>query len=358
MPAHFLFEMEKISMIRYTDDGYLRIDAIIKKGYFFNIVIGARGTGKTFGALKYAVERKTTGKFLFIRRTGLQAGAMGKEETSPFKAVNNVLGTSIKSETINRKLNISGFRNGDNLIGYGGALTTFANFRGIDFSDVDLIIYDEFIKEKHERKLNGEGGALVNLIETVNRNRELIGVKPVQVICLANSNDIFNELFIELSLVLTCEKMIARGNEEYYDKERGLLLYVIQNSPISAKKKKTALYKLVNSDSEFYQMSIKNSFNMDESETIRSLPIKGFKPLCAIGEICIYETPNRNDCRYYVAAKAVGNGFRRYTLASADIGRFKTDYKFLWQAFFGREIVFETYYTSKLFEKYFINVWK
>ena len=343
-------------MIKYTKDGYLDIPAILDRGYFFNAVVGARGTGKTFGALAHMAQRESNGKFLLVRRTAKQAAAMGNSKTSPFKAVNGALGTNIECDTLDARLGISAFKNGDSgdFIGYGGALSTFAGFRGIDFSDVDIIIYDEFIKEKHERKIQGEGEAFFNLIETVNRNRELqAGKPPVTVLCLANSNDIFNPLFVSLKLVLPAEKLINAGREELYDKDRGLLLYIVQNSPISEQKSKTALYKLVG-DGEFTNMAIKNSFNMDESEQIKSLPLKGMKPIAAIGEICVYKRPNGG---YYIASKAVGGGYRQYTLSSADRARFKNDYKMVfWRAFYGREMVFETYYTSKLFEEYFIKL--
>ena len=40
----------------YLDNGYLNIEQILSYGLPFNFVVGGRGTGKTYGALKTAYE--------------------------------------------------------------------------------------------------------------------------------------------------------------------------------------------------------------------------------------------------------------------------------------------------------------
>ena len=66
------------------------------------------------------------------------------------------------------------------------ALSTFGNLRGVDFSDVDMIFFDEFVPQKNARPIKAEAEAFFNLYETVNRNRELDGRPPVRVLMLSN----------------------------------------------------------------------------------------------------------------------------------------------------------------------------
>ena len=55
----------------YLDNGYLDMKSIIESEYPFIFVPAARGTGKTYGALKYHLEHDH--KILFIRRTKQEA---------------------------------------------------------------------------------------------------------------------------------------------------------------------------------------------------------------------------------------------------------------------------------------------
>ena len=96
---------------------------------------------------------------------------------------------------------------GKNILkGYAGALSTFSNIRGADFSDVKIIIYDEFIPEKTNRcSIRNEWDALLNLIETVNRNRELEGEESVKIILLSNATNIECDILAQSGLIPTIE---------------------------------------------------------------------------------------------------------------------------------------------------------
>ena len=93
------------------------------------------------------------------------------------------------------------------------ALSTISNVRGFDATDRDVLIYDEFIPERHERPIKDEATAFFNAIETIQRNRELEGKDPLTVLCLANANELANPLFIELKLVKRAMALIRKGIE-------------------------------------------------------------------------------------------------------------------------------------------------
>lgn len=51
----------------YLDNGYVDIEKIVNYNLPFNFIVGGRGTGKTYGALKYAYEYNI--RFMLMRRT-------------------------------------------------------------------------------------------------------------------------------------------------------------------------------------------------------------------------------------------------------------------------------------------------
>lgn len=70
----------------YLHSGYLNWDAVLKYNVPFNFIVGGRGTGKTYGILKYMSDRKK--RFIYMRRTQKQLDIISKPEFSPFKAIN------------------------------------------------------------------------------------------------------------------------------------------------------------------------------------------------------------------------------------------------------------------------------
>ena len=54
----------------YTDQGYLDLDYVLSKKCPFTLVIGGRGTGKTYGSICYALDHEK--QIAFIRRTQTQ----------------------------------------------------------------------------------------------------------------------------------------------------------------------------------------------------------------------------------------------------------------------------------------------
>lgn len=276
----------------YLNSGYLNFDFILAQKQPFNFIVGGRGTGKTYGVLSKAAAGEL-GKIVYMRRTQAQADIISKPEFSPFRSIDDEI--TVKPVT---KYN-AGIYKGESgePLGYIVALSTISNLRGFDMSDVDTLIYDEFIAERHERPIKQEGTAFLNCYETINRNRELQGRKPLTVICLANANNLSNPVFIELGLVSKAEKMERDKQEFSILPKRGIALFVLTESPISQAKSETAIYKLT-AGSEFYRMSIDNDFRLDR-EGCGALPIKEFIPICTINNLTFYR--HKSSALYYVA---------------------------------------------------------
>lgn len=339
----------------YLDSGYVNIDAIMNHPATFIFMYGGRGTGKTYGSLDYC---RNGHKFIYMRRLASQVDLAKREDLQPFKSINEDKHCNIMPFPVNQY--VSGFYESEkdergklqpvgSQIGLMAALSTFSNLRGIDASDVDVIIIDEFIPELTERPIKGEAAAIFNAYETVNRNRELKGKKPVKLLCLANANRIDNPIFMELNLVTRAEKLRKSGKEYLYDEERSMLLVDLYKSKIAEQKSETALYRLTRG-TEFFDMAIKNRFLNEEKSRIGTRNIKEFKPLVSVGEITIYKHKSKKE---YYCTKFRSGSPATYEAGDKSLLRFQRHYLNLWQAYMRNEVVFEEYICEILFDRYF-----
>lgn len=343
----------------YDSNGYLDFNYIIEHSLTYTFIVGGRGIGKTFGALKYVLDNDI--KFIFLRRTQTQIDMIKNEDLNPFRALEAVLGDDYATATKKINKNITACyraeRDADGIlqphgkpIGYLMALSTIANIRGFNASDVDMLIYDEFIGEKHEARIQHEGTAFLNAIETIARNREISGGKPLRVLGLSNSNMLANPLFVELQIVTECERMLKKSQTIRNVPARDLTLIMLNTTPVSEKKAQTSLYKLAGRDSSFSKMALDNEFTAEEMNDIKSLSLKEYKPVVSVGELNIYRHKSRNE--YYITGHTSGSP-SQYDTSPMELKRFKHDWYYLWLAYMRRAIIFESYIYKVLFEKYY-----
>lgn len=181
------------------------------------------------------------------------------------------------------------------------------------------------------------------------RNRELKGKKPLQVLCLANANDLGNPLFMELGLVNRADKMIRTNQNLYTDKKRGIMLIILQDSRISAAKRQTALYQLT-AGSDYSEMAVANTFSNEEHSTEASRPLKEYTPVCNVGELAIYR--HKSTGRYYCSAHQSGS-VPCYSLGEVSKMRFRRRYAGIWEDYLADRIEFENYTVELLLTKMF-----
>lgn len=340
-------------MEKLTSEDFINIYDYADKNYPFQIFIGGRGTGKTYSALKGVTEPIYDSKFIFMRRTQNELDLLldtdRGEGLNPFKPINRDYERNIGFKKIFK--NVAGIYNrtveNDKLmhigapIGYGIALTTIASMRGLDFSDCSDWIYDEFIPEKHVRKIHGECEALFNAYETINRNREFIGEPPIRLWLLANSNDIYNPIFIGLGIVSEAEKMKRRNIPHKYFKDRGLAIHILPpKESFIEKKSNTALYKLTKG-SNFYDMALNNDFAYNDFSLISYRKLSGYVPVCSLDNAYIYR--KKGDSEYYVCyANAKCPSYN--SNESQDVIRFQQQFGCMLQPYFvSGKLFFESY---------------
>lgn len=290
----------------YTEDGWFDFGAMMEytKDYPFVIINGGRGTGKTFGALKWVRENPDNGQFIYLRRTQVQLDTINKQQFSPFNDVDALLGTSTIAVPLS-KYN-AGYYNSvyddekekmvpvdvDHPIGISCALSTISNLRSFSASNITTIIYDEYIPEAKDKPIKNEADALLNAYETVNRNRELAGKQPVKLVLMANTNRIDNPVLSRLNIVDILQKMDEKNKDRWFELERGLAIFNLCDSPISCMKAQTALYKLIGANDDMAQMALSNKFAGMDMEFVKPQDYRNLEPWFAIDDMFWYRLRN------------------------------------------------------------------
>lgn len=270
---------------------------------FLYIVIGQRGRGKTYSTLNGL--RLSGSKFMYVRRTQTELDNTCTETKNPFKKINSDHQCDIEIRADKESYIIIDNENKDDpqLIGYAAALSTFGKFRGSDFSDVDYIFYDEFINTGSVNNIRHEADMFFNLIETVNRNRELEGQQAIKIFMASNANTIDNDIIRSLRLADQIKEMKENKIEDYEDKERGIFLKIMDSSgTFTDLKMQTRLYKLTEGTS-FYEMALNNEFTSDYFGDTKKVNYKELRPVVSFNGLTFYSHKS-NDLIYCSKRKA------------------------------------------------------
>lgn len=335
----------------YQEDGFINWGYLYEETRAFCMAVGPRGTGKTFGLLKELLDRKI--KFMYLRRLKTQLDECTKPDTNPFKAVNLATGRNIQPYRAGsgvRFCESETDQSGKTLpveepVCIGAALSTFATIRGADFSDIDAVLFDEAIPMVGERPIKDEFSAFLNFVETVGRNRELQGKPPVKVFLLANANKLSNPYFAGWHFMRTALNMI-RGKQMMWRSPDGTrLMVMLLDSPISAKKSKSALYQ--NASQGFMAMALDNAFRTDETN-IRSYKLREFEHVVSVGEVGVYRHKSE---RFHYVSRVI-NKNRYYADYGIELKMFRRDFAILTVLYMDRKIVFEDYESELIFREY------
>ena len=329
----------------YDTNGWVNWDYILEQPSSFISVVGARGVGKTYGIFKKLIEEKK--KFIYLRRLKSQLDQCGKLEGNPFKKINEDTSRDIKPFSSGGIISFREVDKNGSIIAVGVALSVVANVRGIDFSDYDYIVFDEFIASSGERPIKNEFSAFLNFYETVNRNRELEGKPAVKCIMLGNANTLINPYFSSWHFMKTAVRMITGGQMVWRSADQTRMIILLLHSPISEKKKDTALYQNANQD--FIQMALDNAFKTDETK-IKSEPLKEYNHIVSVGELGIYR--HKSERKYYVSATQAGQPY--YDAFGIGLKMFQQDFYMLRVHYMiSKNIWFESFELEVIFRELF-----
>ena len=199
------------------------------------IVVSRRGLGKTFGKLKYAVERFVTNhhRFIYVVETGDMAKELSKNDGEKFFSAlleyYSVKDTSRKRyfykklielkleeendeqqifrSTVNAKLVGTTIKINGETAGYIVDLNSFGEIKRNNFVGVKNIIVDEFISEKLDKTTLQNPKKISSIIQSVAR------LKDVRIYLLGNSVRIDDPILARLGF-----KIDKYGFYKKYDK--------------------------------------------------------------------------------------------------------------------------------------------
>ena len=274
------------------------IEKVAHKLTAINIIIGGRGIGKTYSALSYVI--KSGKPFIYLRNTDVQLKECITSFGNPFKRWNLDHDRNIyfKSEKSHANIYDADDDSGQP-IGYGLALSTFENLRGVDLSDVEYVLFDEFIEKRSLSFRQFE--CFISFYETVNRNRELIGEQPLCCILLSNSQKLSNPILAGYGMIPVIENMIRTGQKEF--KKKGLYLS-LPSSEVSNMKRDTLNYTLING-SKIADEALNNAFAFDSFYGVKKQRLDEYVPMVQIDDLYIYR--HKSSGQLYVCSSQAQN---------------------------------------------------
>lgn len=358
MPAAFLCIMKRrkgqnMDKNAYLENGYINMAYVAKRSHGMRVwLIGGRGIGKTYGALQYGLQ---LGKpFLYLRRTKEQIKDMTKEYFNPFKSLAPQWFISV--ESIGKAE--GRFYTGDPddkesqvTRGLMLALSGIASLRGFDLSDYDFGVFDEAIPEPHEQQKRGEGLALMNALETINRNRERQGKRRFQMFLLANSNTLNSRILAETGDSSIIQRMMQAGRT-YYDTP-ACTIWIFDDSPVTEWKRTQDLY--AGQRGRFADMALNNQFAEDTSQ-IYSADLRQYKARAVLGDMVVWRDRHTGN-HYHVtsaddAPAGALNGVRTFTDDVRGRRECKNALPFLQLAYTQNRVTFSEYALKFTFQDF------
>lgn len=249
-----------------------------------NFIVGNRGAGKSYGCKEWCIDDylKTNKQFIWVRRF--------KSEFDDFKSTfYNDIYHKYEGHEFEVVSNENSFRFlcDGKVMGYGIPLSISLKKKSIPYTNVDKIIFDEFIIEKGSSYyLNNEVEVFLDLMETVIRLRDDFRCS----FFIANAITFTNPYFLYFNLTKPNNKKMIKTKDD-------ILLQFVANKEFIEKKKKTRFGKLI-SDTNYAKYSIENEFLRDNNDFI----CKPFKKM-----------------RYYFTIRAKGNLYGVYMVTSEGV---------------------------------------
>ena len=233
----------------------------------FNIIVGNRGGGKSYGAKEWAIDNflKNKEQFGYIRRykedlrEPMVQFFKDIEEKYPdyeFKTDSKYFYIRLKPHDAKQKWTEN------DIAGYGFTLSTASNKKSIAFPNITTLIFDEFLIDKgNQIYLPDEPIKLLNLYETVARPGT--GHKRVVMFMLANALTITNPYFLFWGLRMPT-KQDKNGKYIWKHPSRPILVEDVRNEKFIDAKRNTEFGALIEG-TKYADYSINNKFLLDDS---------------------------------------------------------------------------------------------
>lgn len=291
---HLPFVRKDFYKFENLKDDYYHILADMLKFHrcWCYVVWSKRGPGKTYSVLWLAYYSNFP--IIYMKRTDKDVERILKEQPdikldpSPYAPLKKDKLIRVAGSKIDD--GFGAFYEADNegqptgrLLCYVLSFNKITTYKGNDFSEVELLVFDEFIPQLGERIKRSEGEALLDLYQTVSRDRQKRGRKPLKMILFANAEQISVPVTQELEIIDDMADLNASGKTHFYNQDRDILLHHITNEEVPIKEEeKEGIFKGMAGtawhDKSFGGQFIHNDFtNVVERSLKRGKPILQLK---------------------------------------------------------------------------------
>lgn len=327
----------KIDYDSYYFDVAPFIEAAKALGCWVLVIVGARDRGKTYSTLKYTYERDEQIIFLKrqvgdisllclnaknVERKRIKAARAKDDEDidleefdedddfSPYADLNEDLGINVQPKMLDKEQGIATFYDRDidtwkakKKVGIALAVKSIAKYKGFGgLRKCKYLVFDEFIPAPWERGISKlEGESVVDLYSTISRDREQRGQEALLMICLANSNDLSNQMFNTLEITDDVVDMINHGEDIRVIGRKLVVLVDDSKLQVAKDEKKTLIYQDMK-DTMWGRVSFNNEFARNDISCIGYTTIK--KMICRCSVTYKNETwyIYQKDEKFYVCA--------------------------------------------------------
>lgn len=253
--AHFYLEVDMSEFYDYKQT--------LSRQAAMNFIVGERGLGKTYGFLKYCVERfiKKRKQFIYLRRF------QSDVERCRSSLFDHHLNHNEFGEHIIEYKNGKYYCNGQ-VMGYILPLTKAAAIKSTAWPDVETIIFDEFLLTSTvQHYLRNEPFEFASLCDSIFRERD------PKIFLLGNASTITNPYFEYFRIKLDPKR-------EYQSFKNGLILVHYSKNLAYREKRKRSKFGQLMSGTSYEDYAIENKFCMDSSSFILKRPANSWLFAC------------------------------------------------------------------------------
>lgn len=282
---------------------YYNLNNILTYNRFLTMIVGGRGTGKSYAVKKMIINNfiKKKEEFVYIRRTKVE---LEKAATPEFFK-------DIANEFPDTEFYIKGERmyiNGE-VAGYFIPLSGQAKYKSVPYPNVKTILFDEFI-DFNGRYLKNEIFTFLELISTIVRDRD-----DVRCLLCGNNVSIINPYYTYFNIRPTGNRniIVSKTNPE-------VILEIVNNTPQMNNRLKNSKFGRFIEGTSYGEYNINNkALNDNDNFILKDKPL-GSKFLFSL----IYNNKeygvwvSYEEGIYHINNQFNPNSFARYALQKKD----------------------------------------